>query len=42
MASRGKGCFKCGGDHLARDCTEEPTKGKGEGKGKGQVCYKCG
>mmetsp|Transcript_49961 Transcript_49961/g.125882 ORF Transcript_49961/g.125882 Transcript_49961/m.125882 type:complete len:134 (+) Transcript_49961:96-497(+) len=32
---KSKGCFNCGGDHLARDCPEGGGK-KGGGKG---VCY---
>lgn len=37
---KGKGCFVCGGDHLARDCPQGSAKGVG--KGKGGPCYSCG
>eukprot|EP00428_Durinskia_dybowskii_P024995 CAMPEP_0170248610 /NCGR_PEP_ID=MMETSP0116_2-20130129/24100_1 /TAXON_ID=400756 /ORGANISM="Durinskia baltica, Strain CSIRO CS-38" /LENGTH=44 /DNA_ID= /DNA_START= /DNA_END= /DNA_ORIENTATION= len=36
----GKGCFNCGGDHLARECPEGGGKSGGKGGGKG--CFNCG
>ena len=37
-----KGWFKCGGDHMARDCTSEDTsRGRG-GRGRGRAWFKCG
>mmetsp|Transcript_104695 Transcript_104695/g.291473 ORF Transcript_104695/g.291473 Transcript_104695/m.291473 type:complete len:92 (+) Transcript_104695:136-411(+) len=41
----GKGCFNCGGDHLARECPEGGGYGKKGGKGKGggsKGCFNCG
>ena len=34
---KGKGCFNCGGPHLARECVS-----KGKGKSKTVECYTCG
>ena len=36
---KGKGCFTCGGNHLARECPKGAGKG---GKGKGVTCFNCG
>mmetsp|Transcript_72371 Transcript_72371/g.201979 ORF Transcript_72371/g.201979 Transcript_72371/m.201979 type:complete len:280 (-) Transcript_72371:107-946(-) len=35
---KSKGCFTCGGDHLARDCPEKPAGGGPGGSG----CFICG
>lgn len=44
---KGKGCFVCGGGHLARNCPKGGKGGKGKGKGKGKggkgpQCWTCG